>query len=386
MQSLHIKRLFGNTISKLLTVKRKPIMIRLSNHQLFTLMLTFEIGSTTLFALGIDAKQDAWIVILIALLIGTGFIWVYTELQNSFPDKNFVEIIIAILGKLFGIPLVCLYILSCLWVTSRNLREFGELIKITILPKTPLWIILFLFLLVSIYTLIKGTETLARASEIILPILIFSIVLAYIFLALSKKLDFKRLMPIAPNGIMPIIKAVPSVAMFPFGEMYIFLMYWRYAAKKEDVRKVSMKVILLSGILLTLSSIVNIGVLGAKYTAITTIPFVETIKLINIENIITNIDSIAIIIIFFGGFFKMSVYLNATILALKSLFKTEKYKLILFIFSAILFWFSIVFEKNYMYHKWMFPFDSLYFQIIYSNVFPLLLLIVYLIKKKRAEL
>jgi spore germination protein KB len=135
-----------------------------------------------------------------------------------------------------------------------------------------------------------------------------------------------------------------------------------------------------------LSSIVNIGVLGAKYTAITTIPFVETIKLINIENIITNIDSIAIIIIFFGGFFKMSVYLNATILALKSLFKTEKYKLILFIFSAILFWFSIVFEKNYMYHKWMFPFDSLYFQIIYSNVFPLLLLIVYLIKKKRAEL
>lgn len=361
-------------------------MIRLSNHQLFTLMFTFEIGSTTLFALGIEAKQDAWIVILIALLIGIGFVWVYTELQNSFSDKNLVEIIIAILGKTFGIPLIVLYIFNCLWVTSRNLREFGELIIITTLPQTPLWIILFLFLFVSIYTLLKGTEVLARASEIIFPILIFFMCITYIFLTISKNLDFKRLLPVASNGIMPIIKTVPNVVMFPFGEMYIFLMYWCYAAEKEDVRKISIKVILLSGILLTFSSIINISALGAKYTAIATIPFVETIKLINIENIITNIDSIAIMIIFLGGFFKMSVYLNASILIFKSLFKTGKYRVILFIFSIFLFCFSIVFESSYIEHKWMFPFDALHFQIVYCDVFPLVLLIAYLIKKKRAEL
>lgn len=41
-------------------------MVYITKVQLFFLIMLFEIGSTTLFALGIKAKQDAWIVVLIA--------------------------------------------------------------------------------------------------------------------------------------------------------------------------------------------------------------------------------------------------------------------------------------------------------------------------------
>lgn len=81
-------------------------MLRISKHQLFCLIILFEIGSTTLFALGIDAKQDAWIAILVAMLIGFVLLWLYTGLQKYFPEKNFAQIIITLLGKVIGMPLV----------------------------------------------------------------------------------------------------------------------------------------------------------------------------------------------------------------------------------------------------------------------------------------
>jgi len=361
-------------------------MIRLSKHQLFTLMFIFEVGSTTLFALGIKAKQDAWIVILLALLIGLGFIWIYTELQNAFPDRNYVEIILAVLGKKFGIPLVLLNALGCIWHGARNLREFGELIIITILPETPLWVINFIFVLVGIYALLKGIETLARASEMVMPVLLIFIISLYVLVYISGDVDFNKLTPVLGNGIKPVLKVLPEVVVFPFGEMFVFLMYWNYANEKNVVRKAAMKAVLLSGIILCFSLIMYITVLGPKYASIATIPLVETIRLVNIGNIITNIDAIGVIIIFLGGFFKMSIYLNAIVIILTTLFKIKNYKLTIILASVFLLWFSIAFEPSYAYHQWMFPFDVHYFAIVYSNISPLLLLIIYWIKKKRVQL
>lgn len=360
-------------------------MTHISKHQLFTLMFVFEVGSTTLFALGIDAKQDAWIVILIALIIGLGFIWIYTELQSAFPEKNYAEIIITILGKKLGVVLALLYAAEWLWHLARNVREFSELTLITLLPRTSIWVITSIFLCASLYTLLKGVEVLARASEIIMPILLVFSITVYVLVWISGNMDFKRLMPVLGGGIKPIIKTLPSVVMFPFGESFIFLMYWHYVNEKSSIRKTSMKAVFWSGILLCYSLIVDISVLGVKYTSVATIPLVETVRTINIGNIITNIDVIGIVIIFFGGFFKASVYLNGVVEVLTTVFKIKNTKLVLILFSLFLIWLSIAFEPSYAYHQWLFPFDTNYFAIIYSNIFPPMLLMIYWIKRKRIE-
>ena len=38
--------------------------------QLFALIILFQIGSTTMFSLGITAKEDAWIAIIVAMFAG----------------------------------------------------------------------------------------------------------------------------------------------------------------------------------------------------------------------------------------------------------------------------------------------------------------------------
>jgi Spore germination protein. len=104
-------------------------MNSLNKHPIFSLMVIFEIGSTTLFALGIKAEENAWLAILIAMCIGLAFNWIYTEQQKDFPDKNYVEILIEVLGRWVGTPLALLYAVYWLWPAARNLREFGELIE-----------------------------------------------------------------------------------------------------------------------------------------------------------------------------------------------------------------------------------------------------------------
>ncbi|OPJ58102.1 GerAB/ArcD/ProY family transporter [Clostridium oryzae] len=360
-------------------------MVRLSKIQLFTLTFIFEIGSTTVFALGIEAKQDAWIVILIALCIGLIYTYIYTELQLAFPDKNYMEIMVILLGKGLGTALAILYPLNWFWNTSRNVREFGELVIVTTLPDTPLYVINFIFVAISVYMLTRGTETIARASELALPIVVFFIVGVYVLTFFSGNVDFKKLLPVLGEGIMPVLKAVPGIVFFPFGESFIFSMYWQYIDNKRDMRKTYILAIFLSGILLCCTLIMDITTLSAEYASIATIPFIESIRLINIANIITNIDAIGVIIIFLGGFFKMSIYFNGIVIMICTIFKIKNNKVVIILVGIILFLFSVYFEPSYAYHKWMFPFDANSFGLVQANGFPLLLLLIYWIKKRRRK-
>jgi spore germination protein KB len=362
-------------------------MIRLSKHQLFTLMFIFEVGSTTLFALGIKAKQDAWIVILVALLIGLVFIWIYTELQKAFPDKNYVEIIIAVLGKKIGIPLSLLYAVHWLWPAARNLREFGEMIIITSLQETPLSIVLFIFILISLYALLSGLEVLGRTSEIIMPIVLFFMVSLYIMIAASGVVELNRIKPILGEGIKPVLEfAYPDVAIFPFGEIFIFSMYWCYCNDKKSIRKVTISATVLSGILLSMSLVTDVAVLGVENASIATIPFMEVIRTVRITDAITNIDAIGVMIIFLGGFYKMSLFLDGIVLVLVTVFKKFNYNATLIFTSFFLLIVSIIFEPSYIYHKWMYPFDSNYFYTPFLHVIPTTVLVIYWIKRKRAQM
>jgi spore germination protein KB len=114
----------------------------ISKHKLLSLIILFEIGSSILYVLRIEAKQGAWIVLVISMLIGFILLWIYTELQAYFPEKNLIEIIIGFLG----IPLAFLYSLFFLYISTRNLRDLSELMKMTFLHETPMTIIHIIFM------------------------------------------------------------------------------------------------------------------------------------------------------------------------------------------------------------------------------------------------
>lgn len=328
-------------------------MIFISKWQMFCLMMLFEIGSTTVFGLGIGAKQDAWIAILLAMLSGFVLVRIYNSIQECYPDKNLADILTIVFGKWIATPLILLYALEFFWISTLNFREFGELISMIVLPTVPLWIILSIFMFTVVYILLLGYEVLARLSEIMFPIMIFFIIVTFVLISISGEVNLTRLQPILGNGIKPVLGAAfPALINFPFGEMVVFLMYWHYVSDKQSIKKISMWVTLTIGVLLSSLLIFMVSVLDVPYTENSTIPLYEMIKLINIADVITNLDAIATVLQFIGGFFKMSIHFYGGVLAIKSLFKIKNDKLIIILFAIVWTWFSIIYYPNLIFHRW----------------------------------
>lgn len=367
------------------------IMI-ISKHQLLCLIVLFEIGSTTLFALGIDAKQDAWIVIILSSIIGIILILIYTELQKYFSKKNLIEIIIELLGKSIGIPLAFLYGLFFLYGSSRNLRDFTELMKITFLARTPRLVLHITIMAVMVYVIILGLTVLGRTSEIMLPIFIFCILITIMMVIISSEFDIKELSPVLSNRIKPILNSsFPMVINFPYGEAFAFSMIWCYTKPQKYIRQVSILAIILFTVLLLITTIIIICTIGVEFASIATLPLLEVIKMIDVGNILTNLDAVGVIILFIGGFYKTILFLYASVLNFSTLFKIKTNSKWLIIVCAVFeTWFSIVFESSYAYHIWLghkasFPYLFNTFQLIIP---PLLLIICWLkikVKKLRID-
>ncbi|PKM94695.1 MAG: spore gernimation protein [Firmicutes bacterium HGW-Firmicutes-1] len=364
--------------------------VNINKWQLYCLMMLFEIGSTTVFGLGIDAKQDAWIAILVAMLFGFVLVLIYSEIQNHYRDKDFAEIISTVFSKWLSIPLILIYALEFFWVSTLNFREFGELVSMILLPATPLWVILTVFMLTSIYILFLGVEVLARMGEIMFPIVIFFILSIIVFSIISGEVDLTRLQPVLGSGPMPVFKAaVPAVVNFPFGEMVVFLMYWKYINDKKAVRKVALYVSLTIGLLLSSILALMVAVLDVAYVVGSTIPIYEVIKLINIADIITNLDAIATVVMFIGGFFKMTIHFFGGVLAIKALFNARNDKGIIIISGIIWTVFSLTYYPNLIFHRWAgLKLSITYFYsgfTVLEIVCPLLILVAILLKTKIQE-
>lgn len=360
---------------------------KINKSQLFSLIVLFEVGTTTLFAINIKAKQDAWIVTFISMLIGLAYLWVYTRLQKAYPCKNFVEILISILGKYLGVPIALFYGIFFIYPSARNMRHIAELMKMTILQRTPLIVILSILMIVQLYIFFLGIQTFARTSEIMMPIFIFFILTVYIMSIMSGNVRIKSLTPILGNGFKPLGEALFPVGLsFPFSEMFVFTMYWKYIDSTKTIFKTSLKAVIFSGFLLSATSIFLISVLDVKYASSATIPFLEVIKLINIRDIITNLDAIGVIVIFIGGLYKTSIYFYACINTFSTALNIKRNNIIAVLLGGFTLWYSTFYEPNYPFLLWMTEINAYYILIPLIQIAPCLLLIIYYLKKNTGKL
>jgi spore germination protein KB len=357
-------------------------MIHITKIQLFVLIMLFEVGSTTLFALGIGAKQDAWIVILLASFVGMGLLWVFTQIPALYPKMSFSEILNVVLGRKLAIPLLFIYGAYFLSGAHFNFYEFGALIKMTALPMTPLLVILYLYMLVSIYILSLGFNVLARTAEILLPVSLIFLVTIYIFTMFSGQFDLSNLRPVLGNGLQPVLgRTLFDVVIFPFGEMVVFIMFWHFVNNQEKIKKTSFLAVSLSTFLIVFSVIVILSVLGPEITANSEIPLLETILSINIADIITNLDLLAVLIMFIGGFFKMSLHFYGFILALTWIFKIKNSKWLIVGLGLIFPIYNNLLFDNLAYHRWLG--EKVHFYVIgITDLMTVLLVMVIFLKKK----
>lgn len=143
--------------------------VRISPNQLLYLIILFELGSAIVIGYGMEAKQDAWLATLIAMGAGIGlFYFVYRPIFKMYPDMPLTAILEKTFGKFLGKLLVAAYVWYFAYLTSRVLRDFGDLLLTAFLAETPLSIVIGFMLLVVMYATYLGIQTIAKSAEILI--------------------------------------------------------------------------------------------------------------------------------------------------------------------------------------------------------------------------
>lgn len=356
---------------------------RLEVSDLLYLMIIFEIGTSVLFCLGIEAKQDCWLSILIAMLISLPITFMYVSSFEK-SQKNLPQLLEFVYGKYAGKTLSLIYSLYFLYIASRNVRDYVELSVNTIYSRTPAYIFSSFMLILVMYYLLFDICVLARVAKILLPFILTIMAFQTSMIMLREHFSFLRLLPVMENGIMPVIKAaVPLIVTFPFGELIAFTTVFDKVKQKKKIRKMMLITTVFTGLILSFNNIIIISSLGMEEASRENFPLYQVIRLINLGNL-KNLDTLYVFIMIIGVFFKISVFTYAAFSMIKNTFELKNYKHLLFSVLSIIFATSFIIADNYQTHILVgLKFTPFYIHLPLQIILPIITFLLLNIKQKR---
>lgn len=302
-------------------------MEKISSYQLFTLVFLYEIGSTIIFGFASSAGRDAWISVLISTFIGVIINIVYYIIFKLNRRSNLIGWFLAQFGIWIGTPIAYVYALEFIYDGSRGLADLEILLPSTILPKTPVLVIEFIFIFVITYALISGIEVIARLGEIFFPTIIFIFIIEVILICNSNMLNIQYIRPVLGKGWGNVWKAVwPLGITQTFGQTIEFTMLWPLVKKPEKIIKITTIATILAGVFIAFFDILSIMALGENTFSNSNFPLYRLIRLISVGDFIENLDAIGVIYFLTTAFFKASIHFFCATQAIEQLtFAKNKY-------------------------------------------------------------
>ncbi|MFP7295892.1 GerAB/ArcD/ProY family transporter [Neobacillus niacini] len=358
----------------------------ISLSQLLTLLINFLLGSSIVVGVGGTAKNDAWLAILIGGLIGITIIYLVHFFVFRFPDKNIFQVFEFCIGRKVTIVCTFMYIVYFLYISSRVVRDFGELMATAILPNTPIEMMSLTLCLLMAYIMYLGIEVLARTSEVFTPYIFGFFLLLAIFLFASGSVEVQQIQPILGEGLKPVMKtAFTELAFFPFGEIIAFSVIYANLTNKKYSLRVSMAGVGIATILLSASSFLMVISLGVDSVSRSNFPLLSTARVVSIGNFIERIDALVVFMIMLGVFIKGSMFFYAGLKGLEYIFN-QPYRYFALPVSMIISLFSILVSVDFADHIQegikMVPY---YLHFPFQVVLPLILFLLVKWKQHRSK-
>ncbi|MED3954643.1 GerAB/ArcD/ProY family transporter [Priestia aryabhattai] len=360
---------------------------KISASQLFILMVLFELGSALLVPLAIDAKQDAWLAILLGMLVSFVLLLVYHRLYLYYPDILPTQYMQKILGKVLGSILAFVYILYFMYDASRVLRDFGEMLLTFAYPDTPLFIANALLILVIIYTIRKGIEVIARSGELLFIFMYVLAIAGFILIVSSGLIDFKNLQPILENGLLPVLKVVFTQTLyFPFTEVIVITMILPYLNNPKKAKVTMLCATGLSGINLVITMLINISVLGVTLTERSQFPLLSTVESIQVADFLERLDVFFMLALMTTIFFKICLLFYAAVIGAANLFHVKSPSRLSYPFGLIILFLSITIASNIQEHNYEgLKMAMFVVHIPLVAIVPVLLFLIAFIKNRKKQ-
>ena len=163
--------------------------------QILFVLYIFGFGIVTLpRTLALSAGNHAWVSILLATAAACVIAAVIAFTAHKSGKRRFPEFANAVLGLPLGKVVCFLFAARLLLLAATRLNVFGGTMTEFMLPYTPQWLILLVFVLICIYAAVKKFETQARLAEVL--IFFMAIPIVYVIAMSLRSADFGNLLPL----------------------------------------------------------------------------------------------------------------------------------------------------------------------------------------------
>ncbi|MGO4370883.1 endospore germination permease [Paenibacillus sp. MCAF20] len=346
----------------------------------------FAMGSSTLIlptAVTVIAKQDSWVSMLLAGPINYFVLMIYLALAERFPNMSLAQYAQKLIGVWAGKLLSITYIIFFLILSSLVLRNISDFLGLSVLPQTPGWFINSTFMIVVVYGVYLGIETIARTGEILFTWGMLIIIV--ILVSLTNQFNFHNFEPILYKGLLRPIKGVYPILGFPIAE-FVFFTSILPLVQKQSKPKLR-KALKLAMIVLTTSSTILtfylIGVMGVSEVTRSPFSVYDMAKYINIEEILVRVEILVAIVWIGTVFMKLVLCVYALTVTTAQVVGLQTYRPLVLPYAFIIVPLSMLVYRNIAHTKEVAMGVWTLYSSLQGIIIPLLLLLIAVITGKR---
>ena len=293
----------------------------------FMFTIAFYIQSSALltaFLAGIT-KHEAWIPVVIGIVLCIPLIFLFRTLMLMFPDKNFLQVLDEVYGPVAGKIIGIAYVWYFITLTALNLLDMGDFSKLMFMPETPPIVLTLICVLVAVWAVRHSFKVVSRFSKLftITEFIIVAVSIALLF----NQMDFTNLLPVFTQPAVKYVQSVHIISTIPYGELVVFLMVMPCVKKltPKEATKYWFGGIAMGAIVLLVVLMRDISILG-NAIHLFTLPGLVSLRLINLGEALSRMEILFAVALIILLYFKITILCYVSTIAVAQLFKTTQYK------------------------------------------------------------
>lgn len=311
---------------------------QITKYQLFNMVTNFIIFSSILMAPALTvtaAKQDGWISMLIAVIIGILLNALYLFLLKKHEYPTLFSLIDRSVGKWIGTVVNVVLIFYAFHLGAMVVRNLSNFMVASVFPNAHPWTFQILILTICMLTVFYGLNNVFLVSELLSPLITLTVLISASLII--KDFELIEIKPILHTPPVDIFEGAYATLGFPFIESLLLGSFLHYVAVKKRVMTVHLTAIGCAGLVLTGFVLLITGNDGAYIVTRETYPTYSVLRDINLSSIIERGEILIALGWIVGLFFKISICFLIVVEGFQHLSRADSYRAFI-LPSAILIW------------------------------------------------
>jgi len=235
------------------------------------------------------SKMDAWFSQIFPVGFAIVVAFVLAELSRAYPGKNLFEILFIVCGRWIG-GFINLILLGYIWIIlTLDIKGASEFFRQTLLPRTPVEIILIVFVLLMMYYGRTSLEVAARVNEIYFPA--YFILSMMLYFLLGNEYNVERLEPILSTDLERIF-ASNLLPIGIYGDILLFGAFLHASTHPRLFFAAMKHGIIIVGFTVSMLLLILLGVMGFTIASRLNFPIFILVQQIHVTDFLDRIEII----------------------------------------------------------------------------------------------